>query len=176
MPQQVFNSKEEALAAWQGAHSDYGQTLANEAYQSGTNLYDPKVLAQLRDVLGPYFQQQAGQLSRQRLSSMNQAGQSAGAQAAFQGVSGAAFAQSARQRAGAPYASAFGALTTDQLKTLIDATASSQAFKSSNLLELLKIHTGFDMQNRANPTIWEQIFSGIIGGGAKIGAAAIGKP
>ncbi len=157
-------------------YNDYysGQSAAGGRAIAGLNLYDPALLSQLNQILGPYFNQQLGQLSGQKSSSVNQAGQSAGAYAAANNLNPSAYVQTARSKAGSGYDDMLQQLLSGQLGSLLNAGTQSQQFKAGNLQAQAGINQGlagqyqnqlqFQQQQANQPTFWDYLVAGLVGG------------
>ena len=148
----------------------------------GLNLFDQNTLAQLQKMLAPLFAQQQGNMTQQFTDTRNamssQAGQNAGAVAAFRGYNPSSFAQNATERTNkslAPsYFQAQGGLQASQLENLFNSVGQSGQFRANNLQGAAGIHLGsanllegqrqFNVEQENQPGFWDYLASGIFSG------------
>jgi hypothetical protein len=155
----------------------------NAAQQAANlNLYDPDVLAQLRNILGPYFQQERNNFTGGFTNLLNRqlssAGQGATASAYARGLANPeAFGQSAesgvREQLSPQFFSGLGNLEAGQTRNLLNAGTESQGFRSRNLFGLSGAHFDlarlleqkrqFDVGQANQPGFGDYLAGGLLG-------------
>jgi hypothetical protein len=188
----------EAQAAPQFAGQDalgFGRDAIDTARQrANLNLFDPAVLAQLTNMLQPYFRQQTegftGAYNQQRQNLLGEAGRTAGAQAAARGFSPGSYVQSAQGRVNEnlspQYFGGLNQLLQQQLALPIDLTSQAQQFRGAGLMGLsgtqlsnaglgldygrfLETIRQFNTQQANQPGFGDYLLSGLFGGLGAIG-------
>lgn len=158
-----------------------GRAGQNALDLQGLNLFDPQTLAQIQQILSPYFQQQDANLTRNFMDTRNalssEAGQNAGAIAAFRGQDPTSFVANAQSRTNsslAPsYFQALGGVREGQLENLFNAGAQSSQFQAGNLQGAAGINQGlanlflnrdqFSEQMDNQPGLLDYLFAGLGG-------------
>lgn len=137
-------------------------------------LYNPQTMAQLQSMFSPYFNQQKSELYQTLKNEQGFLGQSAGANAAAQGLANpGAYSASAQSRLSSAWAPSFSQLQTGQMGQVLNATGAQSQFNLQGLGNIWNMRQQ-QQQLDQQPSIWQYILGGLIGAGGQLGAAAIG--
>jgi len=148
---------------------------------SQLNLYDPAVLAQLRTILGPYFEISMQNLRRAQDTSLTSASRGAGAYASAHGITNpAALLNRARGGVYSSFAPQFGELQQNQLGQLLNAGVNSQQFRAGNLMNQANVNQGVygnwlknDELDAQKFNFFRDVLPGLLNFGGKVGMAAL---
>lgn len=169
-----------------GIQGQANQALGSYQQGSNVNLFDqlsPQTLA----MFGQLFNQQRANLGQAQTSAVGQANRSAGAYAASRGYDNPySFQQRAQGNVYEAFAPQFGQLEAGNLEALLGGTQASNQFKRQGLFGLggaqfqnaqfQEMIRQFQEQLQNQPGFLENLFSGLIGAGGRIGAAYAGRP
>jgi len=176
---------------YQGPTVNHFDTSTGRAGQNALdlqslNLFDPQTLEQLQSMFSGLFGQQQSNLAQNFMGTRNalnaEAGQNAGAIAAFKGYDPSSYVSNAQSRSNSSltpgYFQAQGGLQASQLENLLNSTAQSGQFQAGNLQGAAGINQGlansflnrdqFNEQMSNQPGFWDYLASGVFGLGGNL--------
>lgn len=143
-------------------------------------LFNPEDFKKIMQMLGPLFQQQMTGLNNAKNRGLSEASRYGSSYAASRGYDNPyALVQRARSGVENAYAPQYNQLIQSQLQTGLGANVQNQQFKYGNASNMTNLWSQLMMMNeqmKNQPSFWENLFSGLVGAGGQIGAAALMAP
>lgn len=167
---------------WTGSGWTPGGTTSEQDQllepMKGNSLYGG--IDEIMKLLQPYFNMQRGNLQRQQTSALGDASRFGGAYAAAKGYDNPySFQENSRNKVYGAFAPQFGNLEEGQMGQLLNSTAQSNQFKNQNQQWLNQFQNQLGQQNwqrdQSGFDFFRDVLPGLLGGGAQLGAAAIGR-